>query len=116
VFPLPCYTCNREIITNLHNLAKMDNLTTPIIRKPFKVQNEQLNDKMTSEVIPGTYENGVIRPSKKLNIDGKREVLIVFKEKRNKSVVDAIVKRIKPVEKKVIDEAIELTELGEGFE
>ena len=70
---------------------------------------------MMSEIIPGIYENGIIKPSKKLDITGKREVLIIFKE-RKESMVDLIVKKIRPVEDKVIDEAIELTELGEGFE
>ncbi|MBU7047365.1 MAG: hypothetical protein HXS54_13110 [Theionarchaea archaeon] len=54
---------------------------------------------MTSEEVPGTYENGII-----------------FKEKRKESMVDSILKNIKPVEKEAIDEAIELTEFGEGFE
>jgi predicted DNA-binding antitoxin AbrB/MazE fold protein len=71
---------------------------------------------MTSEIVPGIYENGIIKPSKKLDITGKREVLIIFKEKRKESMVDLIVKKIRPVEDTVIDEAIELTELGEGFE
>lgn len=70
---------------------------------------------MTSEV-PGIYENGIVKPSKKLDNTGKRDVLIIFKEKRKESMVDSIIKKIKPIEKKVIDEAIELTELGEGFE
>ncbi|MBU7028209.1 MAG: hypothetical protein HXS48_14850 [Theionarchaea archaeon] len=42
--------------------------------------------------------------------------MIVSKEKRKESAVDSITKRIKPVEDKVIDEAIGLTELGKGFE
>lgn len=71
---------------------------------------------MTSEAVPGTYENGIVKPSKKLNITGKRDVLIIFKEKRKESMVDSIIKKIKPVEKEVIDESIELTEFGEGFE
>lgn len=71
---------------------------------------------MTGEIIPGIYENGIIKPSKKLDITGKRDVLIIFKEKKKESMVDSIIKKIKPVEEKVIDEAIELTELGEGFE
>ena len=91
---------------------------------------------MTSEIVPGIYERGIIKLSKKLDITGKREVLIVFKEKRKESImdlivrkitgkrevliifkekrkesmVDLIVKKIRPVEDKVIDEAIELTE------
>ena len=71
---------------------------------------------MTGEIIPGIYEDGIIKPSKKLDITGKRDVLIVFKEKKKESMVDSIIKKIQPVEKKVIDEAIEFTELGEGFE
>lgn len=54
--------------------------------------------------------------SRKLAITGKRDVLIIFKEKRKESIVDSITKKIKPIEKEVIDEAIELTELGEGVE
>lgn len=71
---------------------------------------------MTNEAIPGTYENGIVKPSRKLDITGKRDVLIIFKGKRKESVVDSIIRKTKPIEKKVIDEAIELTELGEGFE
>ena len=71
---------------------------------------------MTEEIIPGIYEDGIIKPSKKLDITGKRDVLIIFKEKKKESMVDSIIKKIQPVEEKVIDEAIELTELGEGFE
>ena len=71
---------------------------------------------MTEEIIPGIYEDGIIKPSKKLDITGKRDVLIIFKEKNKGSMVDSIIKKIQPVEEKVIDEAIELTELGEGFE
>jgi predicted DNA-binding antitoxin AbrB/MazE fold protein len=71
---------------------------------------------MTGEIIPGIYEDGIIKPSKKLDITGKRDVLIIFKEKKKESMVDSIIKKIQPVEEKVIDEAIELTELGEGFE
>ena len=48
---------------------------------------------MTSEIVHGIYENGIIKLSKKLNITGKREVLIIFKEKRNESIVDLIVKK-----------------------
>lgn len=65
---------------------------------------------MTNKIIPGVYENGIIRPSKKLDMTGKREVLIIFKEKRKESVVDLIIKKIRPIEDEVIDEAIELTE------
>jgi predicted DNA-binding antitoxin AbrB/MazE fold protein len=71
---------------------------------------------MTGEIIPGIYEDGIIKPSKKLDITGKRDVLIIFKEKKKESMVDSIIKKIQPVEEKVIDEAIEFTELGEGFE
>lgn len=71
---------------------------------------------MTSEAIPGIYENGIVKPSRKLDITGKRDVLIIFKEKREESIVNSIIKKINPVDQKVIDEAIELTELGEGFE
>lgn len=71
---------------------------------------------MTSEAIPGIYENGIVKPSRKLDITGKRDVLIIFKEKREESIVNSIIKNINPVDQKVIDEAIELTELGEGFE
>ncbi|MGD2248548.1 MAG: DUF104 domain-containing protein [Candidatus Methanofastidiosia archaeon] len=71
---------------------------------------------MTSEAIPGIYENGIVKPSRKLDITGKRDVLIIFKEKREESIVNSIIKKIKPVDQKVIDEAIELTEMGEGFE
>lgn len=37
---------------------------------------------MTSEVIPGIYENGIIKLSKKPKITGKRDVLIIFKDKK----------------------------------
>jgi predicted DNA-binding antitoxin AbrB/MazE fold protein len=65
---------------------------------------------MTGEIIPGIYEDGIIKPSKKLDITGKRDVLIIFKEKKKESMVDSIIKKIQPIEEKVIDEAIELTE------
>ena len=37
---------------------------------------------MTSKVIPGVYENGIIKPSKKLDISGKKDVLIIFEEEK----------------------------------
>ncbi len=46
-------------------------------------------------------------------LKGERTIL---KEKGKESMVDSIVKRIKPIEEKVIDEAIELAESGEGLE
>lgn len=51
-----------------------------------------------------------------MDITERRDVLIIFKERGKVSIVDSIIKKIKPVEEKVIDEAIEPTELGEGFE
>lgn len=52
------------------------------MRKVFKVQNEGVKDTMTSKVIPGVYENGIIKPSKKLDISGKKDVLIIFEEEK----------------------------------
>jgi predicted DNA-binding antitoxin AbrB/MazE fold protein len=33
--------------------------------------------------IKGIYENGLIKPSKKINIKGRREVIIIFLESSN---------------------------------
>ena len=52
------------------------------MRKVFKVQNEGAKDTMTSKVIPGVYENGIIKPYKKLDIIGKKDVLIIFEEEK----------------------------------
>ncbi|KYK36392.1 MAG: hypothetical protein AYK18_11760 [Theionarchaea archaeon DG-70] len=87
----------------------------PKIRNLFKPENEQEKDNMISETIPGIYENGIVKPSRKLDITGKRDVLIIFKEKRKESIVNSITRKIKPIEKEVIDEAIELTELVRGL-
>ncbi len=94
----PYYLRERELLDSFH------------FRKLYKRRDKQKKDKMTSEIIPGVYENGIIKPSKKLDITGKREVLIIFKEKREESMVDLIIKKIRPIEDEMIDEAIELTE------
>lgn len=37
---------------------------------------------MTSKVVPGVYENGIIKLSKELDISGKKDVLIIFEEEK----------------------------------
>jgi predicted DNA-binding antitoxin AbrB/MazE fold protein len=37
---------------------------------------------MTSKVVPGVYENGIIKLSEKLDISGKKDVLIIFEEEK----------------------------------
>lgn len=67
--------------------------------------------------VKGVFENGVVRPEKKVSLKGTQEVLIIFKEKPSKSIVEELSKsRFGRKKHKEIQRIIEATEYGELFE
>lgn len=62
--------------------------------------------------IKAIYEKGVLKPLKNLGLKEGEEVEVMVK----RSILDEIDKLTKPSTKDVINESIEITELGEDFE
>ena len=62
--------------------------------------------------IKAIYEKGVLRPLKNLGLEEGEEIEVTVK----RSILDEIDKLTKPSKKDVIDESIEISEMGEDFE
>jgi predicted DNA-binding antitoxin AbrB/MazE fold protein len=62
--------------------------------------------------IKAIYEKGVLRPLRGLGLKEGEEIEVTVKG----SILDEIDRLTKPSKKEVIEESIELSELGEGFE
>lgn len=63
------------------------------------------------------YKKGVLRPLEPLELKEGEKLEIEFKKPAPaKSVIEAVDHILKPTKKKIIEEVVELSELGEGFE